>query len=417
MSGHQESGRAHGTRFFHEPEVFDRIATTLVPELLAHKPCDEPLRAWCAGCATGEDAYALAMVLVEELEARGLGQPIQVFATDVRGEAIAQARHGVFDVDIADAVGSERLARFFHAFSTGYRVNLSLRNKVVFAPHDVARDAPFSRLDLILCRGVLTSFDRALQDRVTRGLERALRPWGYLVVGAAELIPGRRLQRVHAPHPFYRSTGAADSAELPAVSGSGLADAQVATSLAAPLASSAPRPAHPPGPAVELEDELLRAARDELAAARHELDAIRGRLHRTREDTRHKLADLERQVREQQDLLGATGLAVLFVDRDLRIVHHTPSLQELIRVWPHDRGRRIDDLASCLDYRELAGDLRQVLDTQAPIECEVFDRTGRPLLARLAPHRRGDEVIGAVVTFVDVTCMHGPTVHHQAAHR
>jgi two-component system, chemotaxis family, CheB/CheR fusion protein len=84
MSGHQESGSAPRTRFFDEPEVFDRIATTLVPELLTHKPCDEPLRAWCVGCATGEAAYSLAMVLVEELEARGRTQPVQVFATDVQ---------------------------------------------------------------------------------------------------------------------------------------------------------------------------------------------------------------------------------------------------------------------------------------------------------------------------------------------
>ncbi|HEX8108426.1 MAG TPA: CheR family methyltransferase, partial [Kofleriaceae bacterium] len=162
MSGHHELLRPSGTSFFCDPQIFDRIATTLVPELLAKKPHDEPLRAWCAGCTTGEEAYSLAVVLVEELEARGLTRPIQVFATDPDGGAIAHARHGVFDADIADAVGSERLARFFHAFSTGYRVNQPLRNKVIFAPHDLARDAPFARIDLILCRGVLTSFERAL---------------------------------------------------------------------------------------------------------------------------------------------------------------------------------------------------------------------------------------------------------------
>src|SRR5215475_10948151 len=123
MSGDQESLRSPGTSFFRDPDVFDRIASTLVPELLACKPRDEPLRAWCAGCATGEEAYSLAMVLIEELEARGQTLPIQVFATDVHGEAIAQARHGVFGADIAAAVGRERLSRFFHAFAIGYRVN------------------------------------------------------------------------------------------------------------------------------------------------------------------------------------------------------------------------------------------------------------------------------------------------------
>ncbi|HEX8112923.1 MAG TPA: PAS domain-containing protein, partial [Kofleriaceae bacterium] len=153
----------------------------------------------------------------------------------------------------------------------------------------------------------------------------------------------------------------------------------------------------------------------ELAAARHELTAIRDKLHSAREDTRHKLAAVERQAREQRDLLAATGLAVLFVDRELRIQHHTPPLQQLIHVWPHDRGRPISDLASCLEYRELAGDLRQVLDTLAPIECEVCDRTGRPFLVRLSPHRSGDEVIGAVATFIDIAHVRGAAVQRRAA--
>src|ERR1044071_1022140 len=154
MSGHHESECSSGTGFFRDPDAFDRIASTLVPELLASKPRDEPLRAWCAGCTTGEEAYSLAMVLVEELEARGVTRAIQVFATDSDGEAIADARQGMFSADITAAVGSQRLGRFFYAFATGYRVAQALRNKVIFAPHDLVRDAPFARLDLILCRDV-----------------------------------------------------------------------------------------------------------------------------------------------------------------------------------------------------------------------------------------------------------------------
>src|SRR3954470_23259236 len=150
MSGHHESSCPSGASFFRDPEVFDRIATTLLPQLLANKPDGEPLRAWCPGCRTGEEAYSLAMVLVEELDARGVSRPVQVFATDCDGGAIARARHGVFDARVADAVGPRRLERFFHAFATGYRVNQPLRNKMIFAPHDLARDASFARIDLIL---------------------------------------------------------------------------------------------------------------------------------------------------------------------------------------------------------------------------------------------------------------------------
>jgi chemotaxis methyl-accepting protein methylase len=413
MSGHHESLRSSGTGFFRDPEVFDRIATTLMPELVASRPRDEPLRAWCAGCATGEDAYSLAMMLVEELEARGVARPLQVFATDPDGEAIVHARHGLFGADIAAAVGSQRLTRFFHAFASGYRVTQALRNQVIFAPHDIVRDAPFARLDLILCRDVLTSCDRVLQDRVTRGLQRALRPWGYLVIGASEMIISDHLQRVHPGYPLYRNSGAVVPAVPLAVRTAGNGDPRAEP---APLAPD-PRAADAANESELGSGEQLRTALDELAAARHELIAMRDKLHRTREDTRQKLAALETQARAQRDLLAATGLAMLFVDRELRIQHHTPPLQQLIHVWPHDHGRPISDLTSCLEYRELASDLRQVLDTLAPIECEVRDRTGRPFLARLSPHRSGSEVIGAVATFVDITQVRGAAMQRRAVAR
>jgi chemotaxis methyl-accepting protein methylase len=410
MSRHHESSCSSGTSFFRDPELFDRIATTLVPELLANKPYGEPLRAWCPGCTTGEGAYSLAMVFIEELETRGLSRPIQVFATDCDGEAIAQARHGVFDAHIADAVGARRLDRFFHPFATGYRVNQPLRNKMVFAPHDLARDAPFTRIDLILCRDVLAPFERALQDRVMRGLERALRPWGYLVAGASEAAVGEQLERVHATHPFYRTTGA--------VPGAGRAAACATAEAPGEPVRPAPPVPDPRAPATRdaaAGADPLRAALGELAATRHELTAVRDKLCRTHEDSQQRLAALERQACEQRDLLAATGLAMLFVDRELRIQHHTPPLQQLIQVWPHDRGRPISDLTSCLDYRELAVDLRQVVDTLAPIECEVCDRTGRPFLVRLSPHRRGDEVVGAVATFIDIAHVRGAAAQRRAA--
>src|SRR5262249_2280049 len=155
----------------------------------------------------------------------------------------------------------------------GYRVNQPLRNKVIFAPHDLARDAPFARLDLILCRGVLIDFEHALQDRVVRGFQRALRPWGYLVVDAAETVTGNQLQRVDATCPIYRNPGAHPVAVNPE-SGRPLAPGEDREHNQP--APDAPDP-RAPGAASEAEastGERLRAALDELAAARHELDAI-----------------------------------------------------------------------------------------------------------------------------------------------
>jgi two-component system CheB/CheR fusion protein len=174
------------TNFFRDEEPFRFLEQRLIPRLFEGKTAGDQVRAWSVGCATGEEAYSIAMLLVEYASGL-LGAPaIQVFATDLDETAIAAAREGVYsEADVTD-VSPERLKRFFLRTGEGYRVRRELRELVLFAHHNVIRDPPFSHLDLIACRNVLIYLNRAIQERLMETFNFALRAEGYLFLGTSE---------------------------------------------------------------------------------------------------------------------------------------------------------------------------------------------------------------------------------------
>jgi two-component system CheB/CheR fusion protein len=176
----------HVTRFFREPDSFDLLAREVVPHL--EIKADAPIRAWVAGCATGEEAYSLAIVLHEVLGERIQDARVQIFGTDVSESAVEYARHGFYPTTIAADVSPDRLRRFFVKSDGGYRVTNVLRDMCVFARQDLTRDPPFSRLDLICCRNVLIYMDGRLQKKLLSMCHYALKPSGVLLLGHAETI-------------------------------------------------------------------------------------------------------------------------------------------------------------------------------------------------------------------------------------
>lgn len=179
----------HVTGFFRDPQVFERLATTAIPELLAALDGDRPLRIWVAGCSTGEEAYSLAILCREAIEAAGSSARLQLLASDVDPEAVATAREGLYPDTIRDVVSAERLARFFIREDAGWRVSPALRDCVVFTVQDLLSDPPFSRIDLISCRNVLIYMGPEAQRRIIGLCCFALRPGGLLLLGTAE-TPG-----------------------------------------------------------------------------------------------------------------------------------------------------------------------------------------------------------------------------------
>ncbi len=177
------------TSFFRDTDVFKRLQEDILPRLFERKGPGDELRVWCAGCATGEEAYSIAMLLLEGSESReGAAPKIQLFATDLHERSLAIARDGFYTGDITAAISPGRLGRFFESEAAGNRIRKEVRNKIVFARHNLLSDPPFSRLDLIVCRNLLIYLQREVHRDVFRLFHYALRPGGYLVLGTAETV-------------------------------------------------------------------------------------------------------------------------------------------------------------------------------------------------------------------------------------
>ena len=178
------------TNFFRDRAVFEKLEQTIVPKLLQGKGADNQVRVWVAGCATGEEAYSIAMVLADVTSRMAHVPDIQIFATDLDGEAIRKARNGFYTAAETADVSPERLRGYFIREQDGYRVRPELRELVLFARHNLLKDPPFSHLDLISCRNVLIYLNRTAQERAMDVLHFALEPGGYLLLGTAESVDG-----------------------------------------------------------------------------------------------------------------------------------------------------------------------------------------------------------------------------------
>ncbi len=164
------------------------VVAKALPNLLAGRSKDQPLRIWVPGCATGEEAYSLAILLQEELHRGGEDIKVQIFATDIDVEALDVARAGVYPESIATDVAPARLQQFFTHEGHVYRIKKSIREMVIFAQQNIIQDPPFSRLDLIACRNLLIYFDRVLQQRIFPLFHYTLNPRGYLLLGLSESV-------------------------------------------------------------------------------------------------------------------------------------------------------------------------------------------------------------------------------------
>jgi two-component system, chemotaxis family, CheB/CheR fusion protein len=178
----------HVTRFFRDPDSFTGLARHVFPAIVEDRPADHPIRVWVSGCATGEEAYSVAIGLLEFLQKDRPDTRVQIFATDVSESAIELARAGVYPASVEADVSPERLRLYFVRTDGGYRVTKSVRDLCVFARQDLTKDPPFSHLDLILCRNVLIYMDTALQKKLLSVFHYALNPGGFLMLGQAESV-------------------------------------------------------------------------------------------------------------------------------------------------------------------------------------------------------------------------------------
>lgn len=210
------------TSFFRNPDAFETLKAKVFPKLLQSQGRDEPVRVWTLGCSTGQEAYSIAMAFTEFTQNIPRAPKLQVFATDLNDTLLERARHGLYAKSLLADVSPERLRRFFVEEQGGFRISKLLRETCVFAAHNVLSDPPFSRMDLISCRNLLIYIEPELQKRILPNFHYALKPNGFLFLGASESVglfaslfePVDKKQKI-----FSKKAGAVPAYHLPVSQG------------------------------------------------------------------------------------------------------------------------------------------------------------------------------------------------------
>ena len=553
------------TNFFRDHDAFDALEREVIPRIFESTPQDEQIRVWSLGCATGEEAYSLAMLLFDQNALANKPRSIQVFASDIDERAINIARHGLYPESIVADISPSRLRQYFDKEEQHYRVKREIREHMLFALHNVLRDPPFSKLNLISCRNLLIYLNRDIQKRVFEILHYALHPRGYLFLGSAEsvdlasgffipvdkkqriyqaanvrpgishripalLAPGERLypvkpsrnrserrraapQDVHqrlleeyAPpsvlidehndvvyatrqagrflhypggettnnilttvHPdlqlelraalFQASQSHQNVATRYIAMAEGkktisvrvvicpAQDQHVATGMTLLVFEELNESVEPrvatvvPGNNVverHLEEELKQtkeqlrtvidqyeAALEDLKASNEELQAINEELRSTTEEmetskeelqsTNEELitvnCELKMKVDETakanddlQNFISATEIAVIFIDRGMRIKRYTKPSTRIFNIIATDIDRSLLDITHRLDYPRIVPDIEQVFEKLQPVEHEVRSADGQWYIAKLLPYRTAeDRIDGVVLSFIDIS--------------
>ena len=206
------------TSFFRDSAVWTFLSDNVLPELINECHDGYVFRAWIPGCSTGEEAYSLAIVFKESLEKSGVHKNItlQIFATDLDTDAIDKARKGYFPKNITNDVSPERLSRFFTVEAEGFRITPGIREMVVFAPHNVIKDPPFTKLDILSCRNLLIYMEQELQKKLMLLFNYSLTPGGIMILGTAETIGGQSdmFKEVNPKLKIFRRTASEINPEL-----------------------------------------------------------------------------------------------------------------------------------------------------------------------------------------------------------
>ena len=213
------------TAFFRDLEAFRIMEEEVIPRLCEAKDASDSVRVWVAGCSTGEEAYSIAIMLMEWFSAHGQPLRIQIFATDIDDAALEIGRAGIYGKDALAGVSPDRIKRFFNEDANGYRITKNVRETIVFASHNLISDPPFSRLDLVVCRNLLIYLNNSTQKKLLSLFHFVLNPGGYLFLGSSESIGsvGRHFHAVSKQWRIFRhlSTAPRRPPLLPITSGMG----------------------------------------------------------------------------------------------------------------------------------------------------------------------------------------------------
>jgi two-component system, chemotaxis family, CheB/CheR fusion protein len=556
------------TSFFRDTAVWEKLREVILPALFEELPNGYVLRAWVTGCSTGEEAYSLAMIFKETLEKQKKQKnlTLQIFATDLDTDAIDKARKGFYSPNITADVSAERIKRFFATEPHGYRLNTMIREMVVFAPQNVIRDPPFTKLDILTCRNILIYMEPELQKKLMGLFSYSLNSGGIMVLGTAETLGNfkdgfeeldnrlkiyKRMARsepvglVDFPSSFNRTrsvptdhkksnksvenlqtiaeqmmlqrfapasvltndkgdilfiTGRTGKYLEPAAGKTNMNIHAMAREGLRELLPGAFRKAMQDFNAVvvrninvgnnggaqlvdvtvqriespdsargliivvfaevknlpqdlinpktgkrrsgalqkELENELQRSYEDmqgireemqtsqeelkstneelqstneelqstneELTTSKEEMQSLNEELQTVNVELQSKISDFVQANNDMKNLLNSTGVATLFLDKELNIRRFTDSITKIFKLRDADIGRPFTDQVNDLLYPEIRSDCEEVLKNLTPIEAAIATTDTRWFMVRIMPYRTLDDHIdGLVLTFSDVT--------------
>ena len=560
------------TRFFRNPEAFEALREKVLSKLIASTG-EEPLRIWVPACSTGEEAYTLAILIAEEARRQDVVLDFKVFATDIDSTAIDSARRGIFSATSCKHLDEALLSRYLKPHGDAFRVHQSLRDRLLFAVHDVLKDPPFAKQHLISCRNLLIYLDDKAQRTALKTLHYALRSDGFLFLGASEFLgsSGNLFDTVDSSHRIFSprevrnlpmlsadfsglrsltqlsrepSTSSANDVTIARVHNETLARAYAPPSVLvdeaheirhvigdvrpflrvapgrptkdilksvqpqlrlqlrtllmaafeeqteackAPLSveydgkpvwirlrvryvgasrtqgegfglvtfESLEGPSEPPvaeekeeedGPketslreAVRrLEEEIdqtrqeldltveryetameelqtsneelltineeLQSTTEELETSTEELQSTNEELIAVNDELKHKIDQLDDVNNDLSNLLSATNIGTIFLDREMQLKRFTDPVKKYFNVLESDLGRPLEHLTHRLEYDDLVGDAEKVLESLQPREMMTRAQDGSSYLIRLLPYRTTDDRIdGVVLTFFDIT--------------
>jgi two-component system, chemotaxis family, CheB/CheR fusion protein len=407
------------TNFFRDPKLFETLQKKIIPAILKQKSADKSVRIWVPACSTGEEAYSLAICLLESLGKKAGDFSIQVFATDVNESVIRKARRGLYPASIKADVSASILRRYFIKDEQGYRINKAVRDICIFASQDLTRDPPFSKMDLVSCRNMLIYIDQKLQKKIVSLFHYSLNPSGILVLGSAETVSSftELFKTVDKKFKIYakkelsvRPNMNFDPAHYPAekiamVKTSSVARKKESNLLEATDESSQAR------------DEELRSALEEIQSANEELQSSNEELETSKEElqaTNEELVTLNDELSNRNselsvlnsdilNLFKSTRLPVIMVGRDLCVRRFTPMAHKVLNLIPSDIGRKITDINPSIKVPDLARILLDTIDHLTIVEMEVRDQEGHWFSMTVNPYKTVDNKIdGAVIALFDI---------------
>ncbi|WP_312862366.1 PAS domain S-box protein [Rhizobium sp. BK313] len=417
--------------FFRDPEAWKALAELVIAPLVAERESGAPVRVWVPACATGEEAYSIAMLITEYAQAAGKRFDLKVFATDAQEVNLRRARDGIYPAAALAGFPPERVQRFFEKLDGSFQVSKELRDTVVFAAQNLLCDPPFSRLDIISCRNFLIYLEPEAEQRIIAQCHLALQPDGHLFLGNAETI-GRHddlFETVSKKWRIYRRIGPTrhDLIDYRPISGSvgtGAAGepppvpSEAASVTAADIARRALLEHYAPASVLITANKELKASSEEAASMNQELQSTNEELETSKEELQsfneelntvngqlqHKIVELERITNDLNNLLAGSETATLFLDNKLAIAWFAPATKQLFDLVTSDIGRPIAHFARKFSDENLLSDAETVLRKLTTIEAEVKNDAGRWYLRRMLPYRtRDNRIAGVVITFSDIT--------------